>query len=119
MILADSTVWIDHLRKGDPKMLKLLENDLVVVHPFVIGEIALGHLKRRRLILEDLNNMRQVAVASDAEVLTFIETSNLVAAGVGFVDVHLLASAMLSAAKLWTRDKRLARKAEELGLAAQ
>ncbi len=88
-------------------------------HPFVIGEIALGHLRQRKMLLEHLRNLPGAAVASDEEVYTLIDRRQLFGRGIGYVDAHLLAATMLtSGAKLWTRDKRLLSAAGELELLA-
>lgn len=118
MILVDTTVWVDHLRAGDKRLAGLLDGGLVVTHPFVIGEIALGHLHPRDEVLRMMSNLPKVIVAMDSEVLRFIETHKLFGRGIGYIDSHLLAAVTLSAgAALWTRDKRLNGVAADLGLA--
>ncbi|MBN9534156.1 MAG: PIN domain-containing protein [Alphaproteobacteria bacterium] len=118
MILVDTSVWIDHLRKGDAQLTRWLTDGLVLVHPFIVGEIALGSLRQRKLILESLQDLPQAVVASDAELLRAIEDWNLAGSGIGYVDAHLLASARLSdATRLWTRDRKLNGVAARLGLA--
>ena len=117
MILADTSVWFDHLRKGDSQLASLLNQGLVLMHPFIMGEIALGNLRHRKALLDDLANLPEVRVASDEEVRLFIEGQKIAGTGIGYLDVHLLVSASLDAAKLWTRDKRLSKEAERLGLA--
>jgi predicted nucleic acid-binding protein len=119
MILIDTSVWVDHLRKGDAKLKALLGAGQVLVHSFVIGELALGNLRQRDAILQSLRDLPQAASAGDGEVLDFIERNALFGLGIGYVDAQLLASARLSAAALWTRDKRLHKAAVRLGLAAQ
>ena len=115
MILVDTSVWVDHLRRGDAQLTALLERGAVVMHPFVVGEIACGSLSDRSTVLELLQHLPLAAVASDAEVLGFIEHHQLHGKGIGYVDAHLLASAALTAgAKVWTRDKRLRMAAEDL-----
>jgi hypothetical protein len=119
VILVDTSVWVDHLRVGDAYLAALLNSGRVLGHPFVIGELALGNLKRRAGILADLADLPRAEVATDAEVLRFIDDKALFALGIGYVDAHLLASVRLTAgAALWTRDKRLAGVAERLGIAA-
>jgi predicted nucleic acid-binding protein len=119
MILADTSVWIDHLRGADDVLGGLLEGGQVLAHPFVTGEIALGSLRQRSLILGALAGLPQALVASEDEVLDFIERHALHGRGIGYVDVHLLASTRLTPdAELYTRDKRLLIIAGELGLAA-
>ena len=116
MILVDTSVWVDHLRRGDPRLVDLLERSVVIMHPFVVGEIACGSLHDRVSILELLQDLPAAVVAQDAEVLGFIERQVLHGKGIGYVDVHLLASvALTDGAKLWTRDKRLQAVAEALG----
>lgn len=118
MILVDTSVWIDHLRTGDPKLVELLQDGQVLTHPWVIGELALGRLSRRGEVLALLHNLPQATVATDVEVLTLIDNQQLFGLGVGYVDAHLLAATMLSTnARLWTRDKRLAAAAHQHGLA--
>ena len=118
MILVDTSVWIDHLRAGNRLLVELLEAGNVLVHPFVIGEIALGNLKQRELILGALADLPQAVVARDDEVMPFIEGSGLFGRGIGYLDVHLLASIRLTAGSLlWTHDRRLRDIAEQLGMA--
>lgn len=119
MILVDTSVWIGHLRAGDPVLARLLDRAEVLVHPFVIGEIALGHLRRRALVLGLLQDLPHAPVASEREPLDFIERHALFGYGIGYVDAHLLASVRLAAARLWTRDRRLADAARKLNLAAE
>jgi predicted nucleic acid-binding protein len=117
MILIDTSVWIDHLRTANEVLSELLEAGSVLAHPFVIGEIALGYLRQREAILSALHDLPQATVATDPEVLAFIEGHALAGLGIGYVDVHLLASVRLTAgAALWTRDKRLTGVAERLGV---
>jgi len=119
MILADTSVWIDHLRGGDAALARLLECGAVCVHPFVIGEIALGHLRQRAQILGLLKALPGIAMAKPEECLLFIERLEVFGRGIGYVDAHLLASLRLQAtARLWTRDKRLHDVADSLKLAA-
>lgn len=118
MILADTSVWADHLRTGVPALADALESNAVLVHPFVVGELACGNLKNRREVLKLLKDLPQAPVVSDREVLEFIETRRLMGRGLGYVDMHLLASVTLAAdARLWTRDKRFASVAATLRLA--
>ncbi len=116
MILVDTSIWIDHFRKGDDTLVDLLNRSQVLCHPMIIGEIALGHLKQRHLVLAALNNLPQAIMAQDAEVLAFITTAKLAGSGAGYLDVHLLAAAKLASAKFWTRDRRLAKLADNLDL---
>ena len=119
MILVDTSVWVDHLRQGDDVLAALLDQRAVLAHPFVIGEIALGHLHQRDVVLTDLQDLPQASVAAEEEVLRFILDDALFALGIGYVDAHLLASVRLTgSATLWTHDKRLLGVASRLGLAA-
>ena len=120
MILVDTSIWIDHLRTGDPRLVGLLQDCQVLAHPWVIGELALGHLSQRGEILGLLHNLPQASVATDVEVLTLIENNRLFDQGIGYVDAHLLAATLLTPdARLWTRDKRLTAIAAHHGLANQ
>lgn len=119
MILVDTSVWIDHLRRGDAGLAETLAEGRVLAHPFVIGEIALGQLRNRAAVLDALGNLPAASVASMEEVLVFIENATLSGLGIGYVDAHLLASTrLMPGAVLWTRDRRLREVAERLGLAA-
>jgi predicted nucleic acid-binding protein len=118
LILVDTSIWIDHLRAGSDLLAKLLNAGHVLTHPFVIGELALGEMRQRSTILEALSNLPRAELATEAEVLSFINVQALFGRGIGYVDVHLVASVRLTAgAELWTRDNRLRSVAEELGLA--
>lgn len=119
MIVVDSSVWIDHFRDPDSVLLQLLEERRILIHPFVIGEVALGHVRRREMALSELKELRRVAMAEDKEVLQFIHDNRLFGIGIGYIDAHLLASTMLTkGASLWTLDGRLRAAAMRLGLAA-
>lgn len=118
MILVDTSVWVEHLRLGDAALAELLEAGRVLTHPFVVGELALGDLRRREAVMDALSGLPLASVATEAEALHFIDRHALFGRGVGYVDVHLLAAARLTAdAALWTHDKRLHGVAAELGLA--
>ena len=120
MLLVDTSVWIDHLRIGDDALVSALKHDVVVIHPHVIGELALGNLKDRFAVLALLRSLPQAVVATDDEVQTMIEELALYGRGVGYTDAHLLAATRLTAeTQLWTRDKRLKAVAGDLGLEAQ
>ncbi len=117
MILVDSSIWIDHLRRGDPELSALLGARVVLCHPFVIGELACGQLPGRASLLAELGKLPAAPVAGHAEALGFLERHRLMGCGIGWTDVHLLASAILAGrVPLWTRDKRLAETADDLGL---
>ena len=116
MILVDTSVWVDHLRVGDAKLVGLLGGGEAACHPFVLGELACGNIRNRREILTLLAALPAVAKAQDAEVIEFIDQHQLMGKGLGLIDVHLLASCMLDGARLWTRARRLAGVASRLGL---
>lgn len=119
MILVDTSIWIDHLRAGNETVGTLLDAGKVLTHPFVVGELALGNLRRREIILEALLDLPRAIPATDQEVLRFIADHGLAGLGAGYIDAHLVASARLTpGAALWTRDKRLMGVADRLGLAA-
>ncbi|WP_298398134.1 PIN domain-containing protein [Sphingobium sp.] len=118
MILADTSVWVDHLRAENAVLTALLEAGEVLCHPFVIGEIAMGSLHRREALLDTFNRLPSVTTASHAEVMHFIEVERLFGLGVGYLDTHLLASTKLTPdARFWTRDRRLHDAAVRLGIA--
>ena len=120
MILVDTSIWVDHLRFGEEWLVRLLDQSLVLIHPFVIGEIALGRLRQRALVMTLLQDLPSAIVATDAEVLGFIDRDSLSGFGIGYVDAHLLAATRLTGgARLWTRDKRLSAVAARLALAAE
>ena len=118
MILADTSVWVDHLRNGDAVLARELERGAIFMHPFVRGEIALGSLKARAELLALLQALPAATVASDDEVLHLLDEHRLFGRGLGWVDVHLLAATRLTPdLRLWTRDRRLHDAAVELGCA--
>jgi predicted nucleic acid-binding protein len=118
VILVDTSVWIDHFRRGSQDLVAALEREEVATHPFVIGEIACGHLKDRAEVLHLLGTLPAAPVATDEEVLVFIEERKLMGRGIGYIDVHLLASAALGDdLRLWTIDTRLSVIARRLKLA--
>jgi predicted nucleic acid-binding protein len=115
LILVDTSVWIDHLRSSIALLAGALEAEDVLVHPFIIGELACGEMKQRREVLDLLSTLPASVIATDAETLHFIEHHHLMGKGIGYIDAHLLASTTLTdGAQLWTRDKRLAAVAAEL-----
>lgn len=112
MVLVDTSVWIDHLREPVSELVRLLESEQVLTHPFIIGELACGTLRNRQKLLYNMGRLPCVPAANDEEVLALIEFSGLMGKGVGYLDMHLLASVRLVAeVRLWTRDKKLARLA--------
>lgn len=117
MILVDTSVWVDHLRSGDPRLAALLERGEVLMHPWVVGELACGHLRARRQVLALLEGLPVATLATHNEVLVLIEGHPLAGRGIGYLDAHLLAAARLSGSWLWTLDRRLASLAAELGVA--
>ena len=119
MILADTSVWIDHLRAGDKQLGSLLSKGEILVHPFVTSELALGSLRNRDKTLQLLDLLPQAVVAHTDEVRHLIETRRLFALGLGLVDAHLIASTLITqGVVLWTRDKPLRKAAESLGVQA-
>lgn len=117
MILVDTSVWVDHLRTGDDSLSALLNDSRVATHPFIRGELACGNLHKRVEVLTLLGDLPQMVVATQNEVMHFIEHRELMGRGIGYVDAHLLAAVVLDgAAHLWTRDKRLRAVADALGL---
>lgn len=107
MILADTSVWVDHLRKTDRELSKLLDRGAVLCHPFVIGELACGNMKNRKEILALLAALPKAETASHEEALHLVTDRKLCGKGIGWIDVHLLASALLSNCTFWTKDKAL------------
>lgn len=117
MVLADTSVWIAHFREGQPILADLLSDGRVLMHPFVAGELACGNLKKRASVLSDLTALPMATRASEAEVTRLVEDRKLWGRGLGWIDAHLIASALLSHCRLWTFDRRLAEAASEVGLA--
>ncbi|MCH8217284.1 MAG: PIN domain-containing protein [Planctomycetes bacterium] len=116
MVLVDTSIWVSHLRNGSEALAKKLREGIVVCHPFVIGELACGNLKNRREILESLQALPTVEVAEQIELLEFIENKGIMGKGLGWIDMHLIASSLLSHVQLWTSDKRLKQVATDLDL---
>jgi len=116
MILVDTSIWIAHFRTGGSKLGDLLNQALVMVHPFVRGELACGNLKRRARILIDLEALPSAVSATHEEVMRLVEVRKLWGLGIGWIDAHLLASALLSNCQLWTLDGKLARAAAAAGV---
>lgn len=116
MILVDTSVWVDHLRKANGGLVSLLADTQVACHPFVQGELACGNLKNRKLILSLLSDLPAAPLAEHQEVLELVETKRLSGMGIGWIDAHLLASALLGGCLLWTLDRRLRTAAAALGI---
>jgi hypothetical protein len=116
MVLVDTSVWVEHLRRGLAELSALLEEGRVLGHSFVTGELACGNLRSRSVLMENLNRLPQSPRVSDEEALAFLENRRLFGLGLGWSDVHLLASARLAGCRLWTLDKPLKIAADKLGL---
>lgn len=116
MILVDTSVWVQHLRQGNEQLKSLLNEEKVLCHPFVLGELACGSMKNREEILRLLESLPQARIAEHEEVLRFLDAEELYSRGLGWIDVHLLASTLLSNATLWTFDKKLRTIASALGI---
>jgi len=116
MLLVDTSVWVNHFRHGDPQLTQTLEDGLVLMHPFVLGEIACGNLQKRTQVLSDLQTLPLALSADHSEVLLLMERHRLFGSGLSWIDVHLLASSLLSHCRLWTLDARLTRAAAKLRL---
>ena len=119
MVLVDTSVWVDHFRRGNPTLTGMLEEGGVVCHPFVIGELSCGNLRNRDEILRLLSELASAPAAENSEALRFLTDEQLYGRGMGWIDVHLLASARLMPCPLWTLDKALRSTAEYLQLAAE
>jgi len=117
MVIVDTSIWVTHLRKGSRKLEKLLMDGEVMCHPFIIGELACGNLKNRNELISLLQSLPMAPTIEFDEFLFFIDRNDLMGKGVGFVDVHLLASAQLIGVQLWTADKRLKSAADQFELA--
>lgn len=119
-ILADTSIWIDHFRRGDARLKEFLDRGDVIMHPFVIGELVLGRVPRISEMIDDLGSLPKAILASPDEVLEFIARRKLPGSGIGYVDAHLLAATALTpGAAVWTRDKRLSAAARSLTLDAR
>ncbi len=117
MVIVDTSIWVTHLRQGSRQLEKLLMDAQVMCHPFIIGELACGNLKNRNEIISLLQSLPMAPTIEFDEFLFFIDQNHLMGKGVGFVDVHLLASSLLTGVPLWTVDKRLKSAAVQLGSA--
>jgi predicted nucleic acid-binding protein len=116
MILVDTSVWIDHFRYNEKRLLDLLDQGSVLTHPLVIEELACGHLKHRSEVIDLLHALPEAPSASHEEILQLILSKKLYGVGIGAMDVHLIASAMLARASLWTKDRALLRETSHLSL---
>jgi predicted nucleic acid-binding protein len=116
-VLVDTSVWIDHFRRGNARLEAILHAGEVRTHPFVVGELACGNLVKRDEVLQLLRSLPEVVAATNDEVLEFVERNRLMGAGIGWIDAHLLASTVLTPTSLWSLDAKLARQARRLNLA--
>jgi predicted nucleic acid-binding protein len=114
MVLVDTSVWVSHLRDGNTELASLLNEGRVLCHPLIVGELACGNLKDRAVILSFLQLLPISIEADHEEVLSFIDNNRLMGKGMGYVDVHLIASALLTGVPIWTLDKKLAQTADGL-----
>jgi len=114
MVLVDTSVWVSHFREGNVELANLLDEGRVLCHPLIVGELACGNLKDRSVILSFLQLLPISMEAEHEEVLLFIENNRLMGKGLGYVDVHLITSAVLTGVPIWTLDKMLARAAGSL-----
>jgi predicted nucleic acid-binding protein len=118
MILPDSSIWVDHFRRANTFLAEWLESDQTLCHPFIVGELACGQLSTRASTIKMLQTLPEAPLMQHNEVLTLLERYRLMASGIGWVDAHLLGSALLAQAEIWTLDQSLARAARKLGVAA-
>ena len=116
MILVDTSIWIDHLHHSDEDLKELLLSSQVCIHPYILGELSCGNISNRKEILSLLRALPTIDTVLDEEVFTLIERNKLYGKGLGFIDVHLLASALIHNVLIWTRDKSLEREVKELGI---
>ena len=116
MVLVDTSVWIDHFHKTNIHLTGLLAEGFVFIHPFIIGELACGNIKNREEILILLQSLPQIKITDHNEIIYFIKKNKLYGKGLGYIDIHLLASCIIDNAKLYTRDKKLINIAKELNI---
>lgn len=116
MVLVDTSVWVRHLREGDSDLEQLLNSGQVMCHPYIVGELACGNIKNRREVLSLLQLLPLATMATHTEILQFIESNHLMGKGLGYIDVHLSASAVLTSVPLWSYDKKLSEANEVLGI---
>jgi len=119
MILVDTAVWVDHFRKPEDELMRLLDDEHVLSHPFVTGELAMGRFKDRESILLMIQDQPPTCIAEDEEVVRFVTQNNLHGLGLSYIDAHLLVAVQLTpGASIWTRDERLKKAAASLGISA-
>jgi hypothetical protein len=116
MVLVDTSIWISHFRENNSHLKKLLIDESVTCHPFIVGELACGNIKNRKEIILLLQALPQTLVAEGDEILAFIEHNKIMGIGIGLIDVHLLASALLTNLPLWTSDKKLRTTASKFNI---
>jgi len=116
MVLVDTSVWVEHLREGTIRLEELLDEGQVICHPFIIGELACGNLKNRGEVLSLLQALPMAIRVEHEEVMQFIDNNNLMGKGLGYIDMHLLASAILTKVPLWTLDRKLKEISSKLNL---
>ncbi len=116
MILADTSVWVDHFHQSDEDLIKLLLSNQVCIHPIILGELSCGNIKNRKEVLSLLRTLKSIDLVLDEEVFILIEERKLFGKGLGFIDMHLLASALIHHVPVWTRDKSLKLVARQLGI---
>ena len=116
MVMVDTSVWILHLRQGSPRLVSLLNDGDVMCHPFIIGEFSCGYLKNRSDILSLLRSLVSAEQVEHEEALRFVESNNLIGKGLGYIDVHLLASSVLSEVPIWTLDRKLRTASSKIGV---
>lgn len=114
MVLVDTSIWISHFRNGNPELATLLNDGKVLCHPLVVGELACGNLKDRNMILSFLQLLPMATTVEHEEVLSFIEDNRLMGLGLGYIDIHLIMSAVLTEAPIWTLDKKLSQIADKI-----
>ncbi len=119
MVLVDTSVWVSHFRNTERELVGLLNRGWVMCHPFIVGELACGNLKNRKVILSLLQDLPMAAMVEHQEVLAFIETQGMMGKGLGYVDVHLLASSRITGVPVWTLDSKMLRVARSLGCSYQ
>lgn len=117
MIVVDTSVWIDHFRRGNRTLVQLLAEDQVRMHPYVVGELACGTLRQRHETLALLQSLPAIGVVSDAEALFYLDHQRLYGKGLGYIDLHLLAATAIAGAELWSLDRALQRQATALRVA--